>query len=207
MAGIEKPTHVQRGTTNLVSELAETESVKGVHRAIYELDEGTSEDAFQQRDQVATNLLSYRLPEIPQTTTILCDGIEQHQLSFATSEIQKSKNPENYYTALPQQIGSSAALERQDILVVDESGSSNFHVATDEFTSVFRFGSRRVTATPSTYRIRISLADLKADDMPEGEGILARLNSWEWSSVPSLDLWDPLSGNKKSSKTNPNRST
>ena len=58
---------------------------------------------------------------------------------------------------------------------------------------LFRSGSPRIQAAPTIHRVRPSTGETDQKDVESC--LMPNLNTWEWSSVPGLQLWNP-SGEK-----------
>jgi hypothetical protein len=60
---------------------------------------------------------------------------------------------------------------------------------------LLRFGSPRIQTAPAIHRVRISTKD--TDQRDDETCLMPSLNTWEWSSIPDLQLWHPNCGDQR----------
>ena len=116
-------------------------------------------------------------------------------IDYSSSDVQltsifpqaEQNNPETV-SQLPSQqlpdLDPDTSSENNDV----ESGQLHTDI-------LFRFGSSRIQKVPALHRVRISIEE--TDQRDDETCLMPSLNTWEWSSIPDLQLWHPNHGDRR----------
>lgn len=145
----------------------------------------------EQLKSVGVNSATPQLPEKMPTRSLSGSHQKNSDLTFEppnlTLATPEGENPKSIYppyslpTQQPSELCSDATYKN------DETENYQSNSAT-----LSGFGSRRIQIVSPIYRLRIPAQETKLRDEVCS---MLHLNTWEWSSVPDLQLWDFKPGN------------
>jgi hypothetical protein len=148
----------------------------------------SNETLQQQTNSIGIGLVTDQLPEfLP--TSILSSLPRDNDAMFC--ELSISNRP----TEKGAGLGSPCLISQvppQRLPELDsDTGSEDEDIESDQSNTdtLFRFGSLKMQAVPAIHRLRISTEE--TDQRDDETCLMPRLDTWEWSSIPDLQLWHP----------------